>query len=125
MYAYDSSFYGFDVSTELTNLFHQATPKLTKTLLEVNSSEDSEQTMIFSRPNPKTPSKPTVGKKKGATQKTIPLKETMTSTVSPSNKGKGKEDLSIPDDRVQDELKDLPIREQDTRKVFLYITHKL
>lgn len=35
----------------------------------------------------------------------------MTSSASPSNKGKGKEDLCIPDDWVEDEPKYLPIEE--------------
>lgn len=79
--------------------------------------------MIFSRPKPKTPSKP-IFSKKGTTKKNNPPKETTTSIVGPSNKGKENEDLSIPDNQVQDEPKDSPIEEQEKdHKVLLYIIH--
>lgn len=58
-------------------------------MAKVESSEDSEQTLIFSRPKPNTPSKLTVSKK-GTAHKIIPRKETSTLTVGPSYKGKGK-----------------------------------
>lgn len=96
---------------QTNQLLFQATPKPTETLAEAESSKDSEKTMIFSRPKPKAPPKPSAGRKKGAIGKKAPQKkppkETTTSTSGPSNKGKGKEDLSIPDDQVQDEPKDL------------------
>lgn len=44
----------------------------------------------------------------------------MASTAGPSYKGKGKKDLYIHDNRMQDEPKDSPIKEQGTLKVLLY-----
>ena len=90
MYVYNFSFDGFDDSAKLNNLFHQATKKQTETLAEVESSENDEQALIFSRPKHKSPSKPTVSRKI-TTQKTIPLEETTTSTVGPPNKGNRKQ----------------------------------
>lgn len=90
-------------------------------MAEFESSEDSEKTLIFSRPKPKTHSKSTV-RKKGVAHKIIARKETTTSNVGPSHKGKGKEHLST-DEQVQDESKVLPVKENDP-KVLLHTIHK-
>lgn len=89
-------------------------------MVEVENLEDSEKNLIFSWPKPNTPSKSTVSKK-GVAPKIMPRKETTTSTVGPSHKGKGKEHLSI-NEQVQDEPKNLPVEENDP-KVFLHTIH--
>lgn len=61
-------------------------PGPTKTLVEVESSDDNEKTRIFSNPKPKPYSKPGVCKTKGTGRKTNPPKEKQTSIVGPTDK---------------------------------------
>lgn len=112
----------FMVSTtaKLNHLFPTGNLKTHRNCGWSESSEDTEKTLIFSRPKPKTPSKSTLNKK-GVSPKIILQKETATSTVVPSNKGKEEENLPT-EEQMQNEPKGLPVEENDP-KVLLRIIH--
>lgn len=64
--------------------FHVAPP--TKTLAEIESSQDNIKTQIFANPKPKPSPKPSVTKKKGFSRKIDQPKDQHTSNVDPTNK---------------------------------------
>lgn len=98
----------------------QDTPRPIETVTEVETSEDSGKTLIFSRPKQKTPSKSTVSQK-GIASKIILRKTTTTSTIDPSNKGKGVENLPT-EKPMQDEPKNTPVKKNDPN-VLLRLIH--